>query len=131
MFSVEKIQVFLINGESMQPFFQKYAVIITKQSDVYQIGDIISFNKSNQVITHRINEIKLASGQVLYYTKGDNNDVTDDMPHSKKEIIGKVVWFSNLLGNIFSTLVIEKYGILPVLAILGYLTGIQLKRLLI
>lgn len=129
MFIADGMHVYLIAGESMKPTFDKYAVVVTKQLISYYKGDIISFKKGQQVITHRIVDTKETPSQLLHYTKGDNNKISDDMPLTANEILGKVIWYSNIVGKIIGIVVIERYGILILLLILGYITGMQLHRL--
>jgi signal peptidase I len=57
------------------------------RKDKYEVGDIISFIKNDEVITHRI----IKKNKDLYKTKGDNNKLSDKFNVIESEIIGKLI----------------------------------------
>ncbi len=61
----------------------------------YNVGDVISFIKYDEVITHRI--IKKESS--IFKTKGDNNKLSDKFNVNKDEIIGNYLGKINIKGN--------------------------------
>ena len=69
---------------SMEPTFQTGSIIAVKpggEMNRFKAGDIIVFtNQENQLITHRILEVKGSGEQLHYITKGDNNNGPDRMP---------------------------------------------------
>lgn len=82
------IRVFRIASGSMEPGLKINDLIIIKNSDNYNVNDIITFKDTNNMyITHRIIEI---NGDSIT-TKGDNNN-TEDEPITKNDIVGKLVY---------------------------------------
>lgn len=62
-------------------------LIIDKAQSEYAVGDIISFESGNSVVTHRI--VGEENGEFI--TKGDANNTEDKDTVAKDKIIGKVV----------------------------------------
>lgn len=71
---------------SMEPAISQNDIIIVKKTDDYVVGDIVTFEKDGEYITHRI--IDIANDIVT--TKGDANN-TNDVAISKEDIIGEVI----------------------------------------
>ena len=65
-----------------------------------QEGDIISFRQGQSVITHRINKIMDENGEIVYQTKGDNNNIEDSGTITDSVIEGKVIYKIPKLGKI-------------------------------
>ena len=107
--------LFQVASGSMEPTLYEDDVILVKlNTNDYQKGDIISYLKDGDIITHRILYV---DGDLLT-VKGDNNN-TIDTPINKSEVIGKVikvfpklkVWqdvFSDyrVIGLLFITLIL-------------------------
>ena len=55
-----------------------------------QKEDVIVFYKGNVKTIHRIVEVQKKNGEIIYYTKGDNNQTTDKGFITDKDIIGIV-----------------------------------------
>ncbi|TFD97089.1 signal peptidase I SipW [Jeotgalibacillus sp. R-1-5s-1] len=77
---------------SMEPVFMTGSVIQIKKTEhegtEYDIDDIITFQKENKLITHRVVGKVINDREVLYTTQGDNNDGIDSTPVSASQIIG-------------------------------------------
>ena len=102
---------FSIQSNSMFPTLKKGDMIITYNKINYQdlkVNDIISFysfeNGSNIIKTHRITNIYLENNVRLYETKGDNNDVSDNVYITDVDIIGKMKYRIPFLGGIIDFL---------------------------
>ncbi|MFC4557048.1 signal peptidase I SipW [Virgibacillus kekensis] len=78
---------------SMEPTFSTGAVIAVKplvNTENLQKGDVITFLKShNEIVTHRISEVVKQGGNVMYQTKGDNNEEADTNMVPSMNVIGK------------------------------------------
>ncbi|RSL30307.1 signal peptidase I [Salibacterium salarium] len=83
---------------SMEPTFQTGSVIAiepTEDGTGYQEGDVITFQQEEDVlVTHRITDVNESSDQVMYETKGDNNDAVDMEPVLSDNVIGKYADFT-------------------------------------
>jgi signal peptidase len=89
-----------IASNSMMPAFDKGSAVITikvKETELKE-GDIISFNKGNKKIIHRINSIEETDGEKRYYTKGDANRTVDDSYITYKDIDNKIILSIPLIG---------------------------------
>lgn len=78
----------------MEPAIKTGSILMIKQMQDYNIGDVISFGeitKTKAPTTHRIHDIKVIEGNPYYITKGDANNASDPKEIPQKEIIGKVL----------------------------------------
>ena len=97
---------------SMEPEIPIGALIISKKVDIdtLEIGDIVCFRSEmyeiyGQSITHRVIDIaKDADGTTKLLTKGDFNLSADPLYVTERNLIGKVVWWSEQ-NNLFSDLI--------------------------
>lgn len=89
---------YIITTDSMSPTLSTGDVIIVKKANYEYLnkGDIITFRKDTEVITHRIVN-KVETG---YVTKGDNNNIEDMFIVTSDEILGLKVFKIPALGNI-------------------------------
>ncbi|KKS03489.1 MAG: Signal sequence peptidase [candidate division WWE3 bacterium GW2011_GWD2_42_11] len=86
------VSLFYVLTESMKPAAGKGDAVITVPVRKVKIGDIISFEQTQSVITHRVISIHNETGGTYFITKGDNNTYDDPFPVSGKEILGKVIF---------------------------------------
>jgi len=101
--SVFGFRIFTAVSNSMSPTFEKGELILAQKvaQEKLKAGDIITFISSaedifGEINTHRIERIE---GDA-YYTKGDANDYADKVPVPFSDIIGRVIWHSNIIGNV-------------------------------
>lgn len=73
-------EALLITSESMEPEIKVGDIIIIKKISEENIKeeDIITFEKNNEYITHRVKKVTEQNGEKVYTTKGDNNQVNDE-----------------------------------------------------
>lgn len=95
---------YVIVSQSMVPTINiNDAIIIKRDNNNYNIGDIISFfsteyDKNGIVVTHRIiDKINNNEGSI-YTTKGDNNPVPDYNKVNTSDVFGKVLFVIPKLG---------------------------------
>ncbi len=90
----------VISG-SMEPTLRAGSVVVTSPVENYKVGDIITFRTGGDrtpPTTHRIKDVKVEGGEMLYITKGDANP-TEDMTETKEEdIMGKALFSIPYLG---------------------------------
>ena len=99
------IKPVLVISNSMWRYAPQGSVVFIKKSNIYRIGNVITFkfkNATGNLITHRINNIKEIGNVKLFYTKGDNNNFNDPVPISGNEVTGKVFLVIPYVGKIIS-----------------------------
>ncbi len=109
-------RLFYVVTGSMEPTLPQNSLLVVRQQDTYEEGDIITYYAKDAAIkgqpnTHRIIAQREEDGQICYTTKGDANPVPDPLPVYQQEVIGRVC---------FSFGTLEVVGIL-----LGFLTTPQ------
>lgn len=83
-----------VKTNSMEPTIMKGDFIIVEECnpETLEVGDVISFLATEQdqtlVKTHRIVSIDNSSGFQTFVTRGDNNEVVDDVPVFAGDVIG-------------------------------------------
>lgn len=95
-------KTFSIISGSMMPEINVGDIVVVKDVEINDLkdGDIISFRNDSEIITHRIIRIEEDKKQILYITKGDNNNTEDADKVSFVNIEGKVVNVIPKLGNV-------------------------------
>ena len=93
-----------ITTNSMEPSINIGDIIIiiknVKNEDTLKTGDVISFRKNDEIVTHRIIDIIETNGEKRYITKGDNNNIPDLEKLSFSQIEGIKVISIPYLGRI-------------------------------
>lgn len=91
----KRFSVNIVLSGSMEPVLKTGGIVFTdKEKKEPEIGDIITYQMENTLVTHRVSGIK---GDT-YMTKGDANDREDAMPVFPSQILGTVVFFLPYLG---------------------------------
>lgn len=96
-------KVFVVLSGSMEPAIKTGSIIMVKPAGSYRIGDIITFgpySKQKPPTTHRIQEIRVQTGNPVYTTKGDANNALDTREVSNRDVIGKVRFSLPYLGYV-------------------------------
>lgn len=70
-------KAFVIVSGSMIPEIQIGDVVIINDTTNVKINDIIAFRKGSTVVVHRVVDEMVIGGEVMYQTKGDNNNMPD------------------------------------------------------
>jgi len=85
----------IVLSQSMKPTIDEEELILIKQCEKYDLGDIITYvDKEEMLITHRIMQID----EYGFIAKGDNNSIIDEnLP--LENIQGKVIFSSKVLGR--------------------------------
>lgn len=107
-----KFAMIAIGSESMTGTFSKGDAVIYEKVDATEQklneNDIIVFEKDGVTIVHRIFKVYRISGNTVYKTKGDHNDLPDNWVVEGKAIKGVVkqsipliAWPSVLLNELF------------------------------
>ncbi len=92
----------VISG-SMEPTLKLGSVVVTSPVENYKVGDIITFRTGGEgtpPTTHRIEDVRVEEGEMIYITKGDANP-TEDMTETREEnIMGKALFSVPYLGHL-------------------------------
>ena len=113
-------KAYIITTDSMADSINSGDIVIVKEvpEEELQIGDVITFEKDYQVITHRITKIDDETGKRVYTTKGDNNNLEDNQKIEYEQIEGKSVLTIPKLGYLFNFLENQIVFLLIVLILL-------------
>ena len=87
------------HGGSMRPAINVGDLAVIKRVNPSQIhvGDMLTFHRRRQVVTHRVIEV-LSNGDFI--TKGDANDAPDTEPVPKSDVIGKAIFIVPYVGYV-------------------------------
>lgn len=91
-------KVLIVQSGSMEPAIKVGSLVVSKPVGQYQVGDIITFNSNQTLITHRLHHIELKVAGPLYTTKGDANNGPDKNKVSAKQVVGKVFFELPYIG---------------------------------
>lgn len=91
---------FIVSSGSMLPYLKVGDLIVTKNDQDINKGDIITFYEENAVVTHRVIDVIEENGQVKYKTKGDANTSEDKNYIFNENIEGKLVFRIPFVGKI-------------------------------
>lgn len=94
-FGVVPYRVYVVQTGSMSPTIPSDSAVIVHEG-VYTVGQVITFNTVNGVVTHRLVE-RRSDGTLV--TKGDANETVDPGTVSPSSVIGGVVAAPPLLGQ--------------------------------
>lgn len=92
-----RVEYVIVNGNSMEPDYQRGDLVIIAQASSYQVGDVVTY-RDNQIeayVIHRI--IGEESGR--YILKGDNNSWIDNTRPDRTQILGKQWLFIPKVGQ--------------------------------
>lgn len=90
------IRSYVVLTGSMVPRVPISSMVFTLPQKTYSVGDIITFNRGDITVTHRIYSIKKG----VYQTKGDANKAVDPQKVYFADIIGKDIIIIPFIGKI-------------------------------
>lgn len=67
-----KFQLYEVLSDSQAPVFRQTDMVIVKAKDNYEVGDILTYQRSSILATHRIIGVINDSGNTYYICHGDN-----------------------------------------------------------
>lgn len=105
-----KYSLIAVGSDSMAPTFNKGDAVFINQKpkkEELKKGDIVFFEHRGRPIIHRIEEIKTINKIEYYYTKGDANNVGDEIPLTYEDIKGEVILIVPYVG--YFSILIEEY----------------------
>jgi signal peptidase len=96
-------KVKIVSSGSMEPAIRTGSLVIIVPQSSYGVGDVITFGKDTvreKPTTHRIQDMRIESGAMIFRTKGDANEDPDGREIRQSDIIGKVFLSVPYLGYI-------------------------------
>ena len=87
-------EIYIIHTGSMTPTIPSRSAVIVKKG-VYHVGQVISFESPNGIVTHRLIK-RTADGTLV--TKGDANKTADPWSIAPAQVIGGVVSAPRMVG---------------------------------
>jgi len=102
-FPMMKYQIMVVKSGSMEPAIRTGSIILVTPVKNYNIGDIITFKNVDDAedsITHRIKDVEVIEGKMVYITKGDANESIDIRKVYETEIIGQTIFRVPYMGYI-------------------------------
>ncbi len=91
--------ILVIGSNSMTGSINKGDVIFYKKTNDISMNDIIVYDKDRAKIVHRVVDVKNINNEQRYYTKGDANKLKDEKYVTNDNVIGKVLFRIQYLGN--------------------------------
>src|SRR6056297_1319679 len=94
------LKFLIVESGSMEPTIQTGAIVMVKPASDYEIGDVITFKKGEETVTHRLHDMEVVEGQTYFVTKGDANNAPDSEGIHPQAVIGKVLLDIPYLGYV-------------------------------
>ena len=122
-------QTYSVLTSSMAPKYAPGTFLVVKPVpfEELKVGDIITYqieSGSPAVITHRITSVTAEqSGEIVFITKGDNNDVEDELPVREVQVKGKLFYAVPFVGFVANGLGNSDRGAMAqwgAVALMGY-----------
>ncbi len=107
---VFKYTLIAVGSDSMVPTFNKGDAVVINQNptkEELKEGDIVFFEHNGRPIIHRIDKLKIVNNKEAYYTKGDANNVDDEIPLAYEDIKGEVKLIVPYVG--YFSILIDEY----------------------
>ncbi len=87
----------VVTSGSMEPAFSAGDIIVIKEKESYQLGDVVTFRDSSGVlVTHRL----VGSTEGKFITKGDANNAEDADLLLPEDIVGGLVTYLPAMGSL-------------------------------
>jgi len=93
-----KYGLYIVKSGSMTPQILAGSVVFDKKMIDYKLGDVITFERKKQLITHEIIAVVKKDESIRYRTKGFANNSFDVNLVLKETVLGKVVLAIPLIG---------------------------------
>ena len=101
--SIFKYFIAAVGSGSMEPTINTGDAILVKKLDKDEIknlniGDILVYKKYQKMVVHRIVTIIPDENELLFVTKGDHNNDSDNYVVSEKEVVGTTIFRIPFIG---------------------------------
>ncbi|HEU0073632.1 MAG TPA: signal peptidase I [Dehalococcoidia bacterium] len=75
----------IVAGHSMEPNLYTGDLVVTRQRDTYQIGEVVAYRTDEGIVIHRIVG---GNGRDGFILQGDNKETIDPWTPTQSEIVG-------------------------------------------
>lgn len=120
----------IILTDSMYPEFESGDIIIcrTEDAESIKVGDIIAFfdpaGNGMSIVTHRVIEVTEENGSIAWRTKGDANNVEDQMAVPAEKLVGvyqrRIPGVGNIAMFMQTTTGLIVCVVIPLILLVGY-----------
>jgi len=97
---IGNIRSFVVLSGSMEPALPVGSVVFAQKTSTYGTGDVITFDRGDETVTHRIVSQKQVNGATYFATKGDANNAADQAEVPSERIIGKELFAVPFIGRL-------------------------------
>ena len=113
---------------SMSPNINPGDIVIIREANInsIEVGDVVTYNTDNILVTHRVNQIIKEDNSLLFVTKGDANNTVDADAIGANQILGVEVFHIPYAGYVIQF--VNKNFILFPFIIIIYLSIIISKE---
>lgn len=100
-----KYRSMAIGSQSMYPKIQKGDVVVIEQYydeeelRSIQEGEVLAFKHDNIIVVHRVVRITERNGQLVFKTKGDNNNAEDSYDVEQSQVVGVTKFKIPFIGH--------------------------------
>lgn len=104
-FTIGGFKLLVVMSGSMEPSIKTGSMVIDKNFNDYNIGDVITFKdeqKPKETTTHRVKDKQCQEDVCLFTTKGDANNNADGEQVTEDRIVGKTILSIPYFGYVAS-----------------------------
>lgn len=97
-------QSYVVLSSSMSPSIHAGDIVVVDSVDPATIeeGDIITYERNDNLVTHRVIEVTTESGERAFRTQGDANEDPDPTPVTASAVVGAVLFHVPLAGHVIA-----------------------------
>ncbi len=112
---------------SMRPSFPPGTLVVVKPIDADDIrsGDVITYQLESgkrRVVTHRVTKVgQSLRGDTIFTTRGDANDVADELPVMPVQVKGRLWYSVPYLGHVNNAITGKQRHVTTIIVVSGLL----------
>lgn len=97
-------QSYVVLSNSMSPSIHAGDVVVVDSVDPATVeeGDVITYERNDELVTHRVIEVMTENGERTFHTQGDANEDPDPTPVPASAVVGVVLFHVPLVGHVIA-----------------------------
>lgn len=97
-------QSYVVLSSSMSPSIHAGDIVVVDSVDPATIeeGDVITYERNDELVTHRVIEVTTENGERAFRTQGDANEDPDPTPVPASAVVGTVLFHVPLVGHVIA-----------------------------